>query len=145
LLLEIDDPQLEFVRMFGLVSRRWRSRLDERLKPTGLTLARWVVLFWLSQSDTPLTQTELAQRVAIEGPTLVRQLHALQKQGLIVRTPVVGDRRAKGISLTKKAEPLIVQINEISSAMRHEFMDSIEHQKMQIAIEVLNRVYEQIR
>jgi MarR family transcriptional regulator, transcriptional regulator for hemolysin len=144
LLLEIDDPQLEFVRLFGLVSRRWRSCLDERLKPTGLTLSRWVVLFWLSQSDTPLNQTELAQRAAIEGPTLVRQLHLLEEQGLIERRPVPGDKRAKSIALTVKAEPLIIEINEIASAMRHEFMDCIGPGDLAIATAVLRHVYDQI-
>ena len=73
----------EFVAELGRVSRRWRAELDERLRHTGLTQARWLALFQVSQQEGALTQRELADLLGIEGPTLVRILDGLEKQGLI--------------------------------------------------------------
>jgi MarR family transcriptional regulator for hemolysin len=139
-LIELDDPHLEFIRNCQLFSRRWRSMLDERLRPVGLTLARWTVLFWLSQSDGIITQRELADLVGIEGPTLVRQLHALEAQGLVERVPFPSDRRAKGIRLTDKAAPVLEQINSISENMRQEFLGSVDRRKLHSTVKLLREI-----
>jgi MarR family transcriptional regulator, transcriptional regulator for hemolysin len=112
-----DSPELAFVRECILLGRRWRARIDDVLRPTGLTLARSTVLYWLAQQPEMVTQRELADIVGIEGPTLVRQLHALEAQGLIERVGMPDDRRAKGIRLTEAAMPVVEQI----SAMTNEF------------------------
>ncbi|MCO6389412.1 MarR family winged helix-turn-helix transcriptional regulator [Aliihoeflea sp. 40Bstr573] len=69
-----------FAMELGRVSRRWRTRLDERLRNTGLNQARWTVLLQLSNFG-PASQRELAERVGVEGPTLARVLDRLADQG----------------------------------------------------------------
>ena len=70
------DPREAFALELGRVSRRWRTRLDERLKITGLTQARWSTLLHLARGERCMTQRELAERVGIEGPTMIRLLDA---------------------------------------------------------------------
>ena len=81
------------------VSRKMRTAFDARVRAEGLTLARARALIFLGKKDC-MTQTELADALEIEGPTLVPLLDGLEKQGLIERRPVDGDRRAKQIALT---------------------------------------------
>ena len=74
-------PGLESDHRFGLklaeLSRLWRQALDARLRPLGLSQARWAALIHLSAYPDGLTQGRLALRVGIRDSTLVPQLDAL--------------------------------------------------------------------
>jgi MarR family transcriptional regulator for hemolysin len=133
-----DEPELEFIRECVLLGRRWRAKIDERLKPSGLTLARSTVLYWLAQVPDVVTQRELADLVGIEGPTLVRQLHALEGQGLIERVAVAHDRRAKGIRLTDKAKPMIESLREITRLTSEEYLSRLDKRRLSSATRLLN-------
>ena len=134
------DPRQAFALDLGRVSRRWRARLDERLKVTGLTQARWSTLLHLSRAGECLTQRELAARVGIEGPTLVRLLDALEAQGLIERLPVEGDRRAKSIRLTEAAQPLLAEINRIAADLRREILAGVPVEDLETCQRVLRHI-----
>ena len=134
------DAQMEFGTLVGLLSRRWRVRLDERLRSTGLTQARWHALLVLSKNREGLTQRELAERIGVEGPTLVRQLDDLQRQGLVERCPVKGDRRVNNVRLTPAAEPLIQELTAVVDALRDELLQDVSNEELATAVGVLRRV-----
>ena len=48
-------------------ARAWRQKLDERLKPVGLSQAKWRTLMHLSLAGDALTQAELAARAGSEA------------------------------------------------------------------------------
>jgi MarR family transcriptional regulator, transcriptional regulator for hemolysin len=133
-----------FATELALVSRKWQARLDERLKHTGLTVARWQALLQISRNDQPLTQRELAGQLKIEGPTLVRILDGLEARGLIERRAVSADRRAKALVLTAAALPIIGQIARIADALRHELLAGFNHDELAIAADVLRRIGENL-
>jgi MarR family transcriptional regulator, transcriptional regulator for hemolysin len=133
-----------FATELALVSRKWQARLDERLKHTGLTVARWQALLQISRNDQPLTQKELAGQLKIEGPTLVRILDSLEARGLIERQAVSADRRAKALVLTAAARPIIGQIARIADALRHELLAGFSRDELTIAADVLRRIGENL-
>ncbi len=79
--------------------------LDHKLEDFNLTGAQFCVLTKLFEEEG-LTQTQLAQRLYIESPTLVRTLDRLEEAGLIERRRVPSDRRAFHIFLTPKGHDL---------------------------------------
>ncbi len=79
--------------------------LDYKLENFNLTGAQFCVLTKLFEEEG-LTQTQLAQRLYIESPTLVRTLDRLEEAGLIERRRVPSDRRAFHIFLTPKGREL---------------------------------------
>lgn len=85
------------------VARAWRSRLDERLRPLGLSSAMWAVIRRLAIGQAALTQRELAEAVGIEGPTLVRLLDRLEQHGIARRVSDPRDRRIKRVELAEQA------------------------------------------
>jgi MarR family transcriptional regulator, transcriptional regulator for hemolysin len=129
-----------FALELGRVSRRWRTRLDERLRVTGLTQARWSTLLHLLRGGSCITQRELAERVGIEGPTLVRLLDALETQGLIERLPVEGDRRAKHIRLTEAAQPLLSEIDRIAGDLRRAIFADLHKDDLKTCLTVLRSI-----
>lgn len=79
--------------------------LDYKLENFNLTGAQFCVLTKLFEEEG-LTQTQLAHRLYIESPTLVRTLDRLEEAGLIERRRVPSDRRAFHIFLTEKGHEL---------------------------------------
>lgn len=129
----------QFAIELGRVSRQWRKRLDERLKHTGLTQARWMVLLHLSRTD-PMSQRELAETVGIEGPTLVRMLDSLEGQGLLERRACEDDRRVKRVYLTEAARPVLAEITSIATALRKELLAEMADGELRAAWKVLKDI-----
>ncbi|GAA3906848.1 virulence master transcriptional regulator RovA [Halomonas cibimaris] len=100
----------------------WRSILDRRLAPLGLTQTRWVTLYHLWRMGDGQPQCELARAIGVEAPSLVRTLGQLEQQGLIERRACESDRRTKRIYLTADAMPLIDKIGRVADEARQEML-----------------------
>jgi MarR family transcriptional regulator for hemolysin len=122
------------------MARLWRSRLDERLAPLGLTQAKWVILLHLSQGDGCLPQRELVDRVGVEGPTLVRVLDGLERMGLIERRDCPTDRRAKTVHLTAAGQPMLGEITRIAADLRSEILAGIDDRALGVCLDVFRRM-----
>ena len=121
-------------------ARAWRLKLDERLKPMGLSQAKWRTLLRLSMSPGPLTQAEIASHLGIEEPTLVTLLHRLEDDRWVARKSASHDRRCKTVHLTRRAERVIEEINLEAFKLRHELLDQISAAELRICIRVLDRI-----
>src|SRR3954462_5137800 len=102
-----------FAQGLTFVARRWRNLMNEELRAVGQSQARWGVLYWINVFGDTVNQTELADRIGVEQPTLGRVLRDLEAEGLIERASGSADRRAKVIRLTPAAKPVMKQINRI--------------------------------
>jgi len=127
-------------RTIGQISRRWRARLDARMAAYGLTEARWLPLLHLARGGDGLTQKDLAARMAVEGPTLVRTLDWLEREGLVQRRAVPQDRRAKTIHLTPRARALHRHIEQAAAAVRAEILEGIPETEILACLAVLEGV-----
>ena len=121
-------------------ARMWRNKLDERLSPLGLTQARWLVLMHLSRMGGEAPQKELAISVGVEGPTLVRVLDGLERLGLVQRVGVEGDRRARRVCLTPKADNVINDIMRIGANLRAEALLGITDAELEGFYRVLETI-----
>ena len=121
-------------------SRTWRTKLDERLSHLGLTQARWLVLMHLSRMNGKALQKDLAVSVGVEGPTLVRVLDGLERMGLVLRAAVEGDRRARRICLTPKADGVNSDIMRIGTKLRAEALVGISDAELESFFGVLETI-----
>lgn len=124
----------------GLIARRWRAKMDARIAGFGLTEARWRTLLHMARNGDGLTQKDLAARLGIEAPTLVRTLDWLEAEGLVERRPAPQDRRAKTVHLTAKAGPIIQAIENVATGVRAEMMDGIPEAELAACLSVLGRI-----
>ncbi len=63
-----------FGQLLHGTARAWRQKLDARLKPMGLSQAKWRTLMHLSLAEDALTQAEIAARLGVEEPTTAHKL-----------------------------------------------------------------------
>ena len=122
------------------VARAWRLKLDERLKPMGLSQAKWRTLLRLSMATGPLTQAEIASHLGIEEPTLVTLLHRLEDDRWVARKNASHDRRCKTVHLTRRARRVIEVINSAAFKLRHELLDDISPAELRTCIRVLDHI-----
>jgi MarR family transcriptional regulator, transcriptional regulator for hemolysin len=121
-------------------ARAWRLKLDERLKPMGLSQAKWRTLMHLSVAPGPLTQAEIASHLGIEEPTLVTLLHRLEGDRWVARKNAAHDRRCKTVHLAPRAQRVIEQIRSTAFKLRHELLDEISPAELRICMRVLDRI-----
>lgn len=115
-----DEIRIGFALAMVRMSRRWRWKLDQRLRATGLTQARWTTLLQIARGGNGMQQNRLADHIGIEGPTLVRLLNSLEDARLIERRADPRDRRAKTVHLTERAMPVLTEIEAIADDLRRE-------------------------
>ncbi|MBK0023175.1 MarR family winged helix-turn-helix transcriptional regulator [Brucella pseudogrignonensis] len=133
--------ELEAAFTMGLstAARKMRNLFDSRVRERGLTLARARVLLLLAE-QRDWNQRELADALEIEHPSVVRLLDGLEKQQLIYRAAVEGDRRAKRIELTEEAQAQVKQLQEITQAIRAELLQKIDQKSLETALSVLQEI-----
>jgi len=123
-------------------ARAWRLKLDERLKPMGLSQAKWRTLLHLSLAGDALTQAEIAERLGIEQPSLVTLLHRLENEGWITRRSSLDDRRCKMVFLGQRAQRVISQINAAAEKLRHELLENVSPSDLRTCVRVLTQICE---
>jgi MarR family transcriptional regulator for hemolysin len=123
-------------------ARAWRLKLDERLKPMGLSQAKWRTLLHLSLAGDALTQAEIADRLGIEEPSLATLLHRLENEGWIIRRASPHDRRCKMVLLGQRAQRVISQINAAAKKLRHELLENVSQADLRTCMRVLTQIYE---
>ena len=106
-------------------ARAWRQKLDARLKPMGLSQAKWRTLMHLSMAGDALTQAEIAARLGVEEPTVVNLIHRLERESWITRKNSPHDRRCKMVLLGRRAQRVIAEINATAAKLRHELLAGI--------------------
>jgi len=124
----------------GEVARCWRTKLNERLRPLGLSQARWMVLLHLSKRGDGVVQKALAEWLGIEGPTLVRILDRMTEDGWIERRESPTDRRAKTVHLTEQSCAIIKQINKVAAQLRAELLADINPADIEACMRVLQQI-----
>jgi MarR family transcriptional regulator for hemolysin len=109
----------------------WRSILDRRLAPLGLTQTRWVTLYHLWRLGEGHPQCDLARAIGVEAPSLVRTLGQLEEQGLVERRACDNDRRSKRIYLTPAAMPLLEKIDSVAQQERKEMFAGLSEENLE--------------
>jgi MarR family transcriptional regulator for hemolysin len=130
-------PDIQLTVLLVLVARRWRSLLDEKLRPIEQSSARMEALSAIFNSQERPSQVDIAKRLRIEGPTLTRMLDTLEVDGLVKRQPDPGDRRSKKLEVTPKGEGDLKEIFEVADIYRDRLLDGMSDSEKGKVIEVL--------
>jgi MarR family transcriptional regulator, transcriptional regulator for hemolysin len=136
-----DTPET-FGQLLHGTARAWRQKLDQRLKPMGLSQAKWRTLMHLSLAGDALTQAEIAARLGVEEPSVVTLLHRLEREEWVTRRNSSRDRRCKMVLLGRRAQRVIGQINSRAQTLRDELMADIPTSDLRTCMKVLERIRE---
>src|SRR5690349_24479271 len=119
--------------------------LDSELREkVGVTMGQWKVLVMLVDEDG-LTQKDIAERLGLEGPTLIPIIDKMEKVGLLIRKVDTDDRRNNRIYRTEKADALWDKMLECSFRIRQISVRDISEQNIAIMRDVLDKIWLNLR
>lgn len=123
-----------------------RAHLDELLRPSGITVLQYTALTVLDRRDR-LTTAELARSSFVTPQTMGDLVTALERRGLIERSPDPGNRRRLLIGLTEAGHDLLAgfegavraleerMVGDLSAGERAALADSLNRARAALAVE----------
>ncbi len=127
-------------RNFGFllhdVARLMRKEFDRRVRSLGLTRSQWWVLTHLYRQNGA-TQSELAEVLEVERPTLGRLLDRLESNGWVRRVPDMRDRRVKRLYLTDEVEPAMQELRQQAAELRADTTAGLTEQRQEEFVDTL--------
>ncbi len=133
----MSDLEERFSDALHSTSRSWRQAVDRRLKNLGVSQASWMTIAMAAKARTPLSQSELADKLAVEGATMVAMIDRLVKAGLVLREASTTDRRVKRIVLTPSGLKIYDKVKTEATALRKELLQNTDPKKLLLATELL--------
>jgi len=133
----MDDLEERFSNALHGTARAWRQAVDRRLKGLGVSQASWMTIAVAAKARAPLSQSELADRLAVEGATMVAMIDRLVKAGLVAREVSVSDRRIKRIVVTEAGRQLYERVKAEASTVRAELLAAVNRDDLDTATRVL--------
>ncbi|MGB9002195.1 MAG: MarR family transcriptional regulator [Nitrosotalea sp.] len=115
-----------------LTSKSMEGAAEYEIKSKlGLTSSQWKIILALNLFDG-LSQRELADKIYVDGSTLVPVIDKMEKNGLLERKPDPKDRRNNRLYLTKKSESIVDSIIEIILQLRKMFYKGLSKNDLEL-------------
>jgi MarR family transcriptional regulator for hemolysin len=138
------DVEERFADALHGTARAWRQAVDRRLRRLGMSQASWMTVAVAAKAPHPLSQTEIAERLGVEGATLVAMIDRLVKAGLVVREASTEDRRVKRIRLTEAGVRLFEVVKSEAATVRGELLAGIDAADVARATALLERLRQRL-
>lgn len=136
-----DELETAFIGSVSALRRELRRVYDRELAPAGLSLAHAHPLVLIAEHPA-MSQRELAERLEIEGPTLVRLLHQLGAMGLVKRQQNPNDHRANTLHLTAAGRSTAKRLRRAMNGVRARLLAGVSDDELADAIRVFEAVRE---
>jgi MarR family transcriptional regulator for hemolysin len=128
-------------RTLGITAKLVREHFDLTLRAVGSSFPAYLLLRHASQSPG-VSQRQLADKLGIEGPTLVRHIDRLASDGLVERVPHVRDRRVSHVRLTDAGRAHLERIEAVAAEMNAELAGLFTPSELAALTRFLNRIWE---
>jgi DNA-binding MarR family transcriptional regulator len=130
----------------GKASTAIARRLQKNFKEAGIeiTIEQWSVLYHLWKMDGQ-TQQQLCDATFRDKPSITRLVDNLEKSKLAKRVASKNDRRSNLIFLTKEAKNLEQKTMDVANRTLNEALEGVTNGQIEIAKEVLQKVYDNLK
>ena len=98
----------------------------------------------LARSSEPQSQSGLANKLGVEGPSVVALVDRLVKAGLVERRPSGDDRRVKHVLLTEAGRELYGKVKSAAAQYRRELLGDIDAARLRDATLLLEALHDKI-
>lgn len=133
----------EIVRSLRRLTITQRGRKSELLRDYGLQVGQDIVLLELSLRGSA-SQSELAQAVEVDDPSVGRSIQRLEAKNLVKRTVDPRDARRRVVELTADGRKLIPKIKRVYVQMATETVDGTSEAGKRRMIKLFNDTAERL-
>lgn len=120
-------------------ARAFRRRFGREVVSLGFTQTHWRILGFLNRTG-PLGQTQIADLLGLHKVPVGKALNELESGGLISRTPMLEDRRAREVALTAFSEPVVATLKAEFDSLEAKLMaglDSKAAEALPVALRII--------
>ena len=108
----------------------WRQAVDRRLRRLGVNRMSWMTIAAATQARSPLSQSALADTLAVSRASMVHTIDRLAKNGLVKRESSSSDRRLKRIVVTEAGAHLYSLLKDEVAAVRRQMLAIVEPERL---------------
>ena len=131
--------------LINRTAKDYVKALDSHLRQkVGVTVGQWKVLVMLADKNG-LTQKEIADRLGLEGATLIPIIDKMEKDKLLVRKVDPADRRNNRIYHTDNADGLWDKMIQCASDINEISLEGIPEENIKIIRAVLENIWQNLR
>src|SRR5271154_6077309 len=124
------DLDERFSNALHNTARAWRLAVDQRLKYLGVSQASWMTIAVIARAGSSLSQSEIANQLAVEGATMVSMVDRLVNSGFAIREPSLTDRRVKRVCLTDAGNKVYAKVKHEAAAVRQQLLANVDRTKL---------------
>lgn len=132
-----NELQSALIHRLPQIARAWGQIMDGALAELRISGSAGWCLVHLAQMDADARQTELAARLGITQPSLVRTLDQLQAMGLVERVANPDDKRANRVAMTDAGGKLAKQIEARLEQLQRELLEGVPDAAVEISVNLL--------
>jgi MarR family transcriptional regulator for hemolysin len=142
--------KFDFENSIGFIINRTGKVLiqafDQELrKNVGITFGQWKVIITLVNNGDSLAQKEIADKLGLEGPTLIPIIDKLEKDGFVIRKVDDNDRRNNRILLTEKTKNDLDLVINCGFKIKKIFTKDIPEENISITKSTLEKMWQNVQ
>jgi len=134
------DLDERFENALRKTATAWRQAVDRRLRRLGVSRVGWMTIAAATQARYPLSQSALADMLAVSRASMVHVIDHLVKDGLVKRESMASDRRLKRVLVTEAGAHLYSLLKDEVAAIRREMLGIVEPEKLAHLTELLEKL-----
>jgi len=139
------DLDERFEKALRKTATAWRQAVDHRLRRLGVSRLSWMTIAAAMQARLPLSQSTLADALAISPTSMVQTIDCMVKDGLVKRESSASDRRLKRIVVTAAGAHLYSLLKDEVADIRRQMLAKVEPEKLVHLTELLEKLHEPLR
>lgn len=116
---------------------------EKRLNYYNITRTQWIALYYISINEI-VTQRQLADKMSLKEPTVVRLLDKMESLGWVIREKSEKDKRAKLLKLTEKGQKIETEMLDVAEKFRNDVISDITPEKLDKYKSVLDKMLKNI-
>ena len=125
------------------IAKNLANSFEKRLNVYNITRTQWTALYYINANEM-ITQRQLADKMAIKEPTVVRLLDKMETLNWVVRINSEDDKRTKLLKLTDEGLKIETEMLAVAEKFRDDVVKDISPEDFNTYNSVLNKMQSNI-
>ena len=125
------------------IAKNLANSFEKRLNVYNITRTQWTALYYINANEL-ITQRQLADKMAIKEPTVVRLLDKMETLNWVVRINSEDDKRTKLLKLTDEGLKIETEMLDVKEKFRDDVVKDISPEDLNTYNSVLNKMQSNI-
>ncbi len=122
-------------------ARSMKRALEARLSPYSITATQYLVLDFLRQHDgAPLSL--LGRKLYFDNPTITGVVDRMERDELVERRRIAGDRRVINVFLTESGKALAHKTGDLGESINREATGKLSPDQLADFMRMLNTIWQ---